>query len=169
MTPTPATLATTMIDPIYNQSPAVDPESGLLTQQHWWWLFQLREGAQGAIDSSFIDSVPLTPSGGSVTPDLALSGVLGSFQLTLTTAQFTINNPIFTGKSVPAGAQLTFYLDQPAGGNKPPPKWQVGPGGFSPDLNTLVIIEEQNTRSTYVFGFDGVIWTLKSFATGETL
>lgn len=169
MTPTPATLATTMIDPIYNQSQAVDPQSGLLTQEHWWWLFQLRQGASDALANSYINSVPLTPSGGSVTPDLALSGILGSFQITLTTAVITVNKPIFTGKTVPAGAQLTFYVDQGSPGGHPGLIWQTGPGGFSPDLNTLVIIGEQNTRSTYVFGYDGFIWTLKSFQTGETL
>jgi hypothetical protein len=166
---TPVVLPTQLPDPIFGQPQAVDPQTGNLTEQHWWFLFSLRNAAATAIQNSTLNSVQLVPSGGTVTPDLSLSGPLGSFELAASATQVTILDPIYTGGVVPNGAQITIFFDEDEVGGRPGPLWQTGPGGFAPEMNTLAIIEEANTRTTYRLGYDGVSWTLLSFETGQTI
>ena len=157
------------IDPIFDQNAGVDPKTGQLTGSAWWFLFQLHQATTGASQNSFLNTGELFPSGGVAVPDLASSGPLGSFQLTLNASAVTVENPIFTGANIPAGAQINIFVDEDGTGGRPAPTFQTGAGGFSPDLNTLAIVEDANTRTIYGLCFDGVIWNLRSFATGETL
>lgn len=165
----PAIPTESQIPPIYQQDTISDPKSGVITSDHWWFLFQLRQLASGAAQSSALNTVVLTPSGGVVTPDLSLSGPLGSFEVTLDGTTITVANPINGDEPIPGGAQITMYFDEDNIGGHPGPTFAVGPGGFSSDVNTLAIIRTANTRTTYVFGYDGVSWTLKSFQTGQTI
>lgn len=158
------------IDQILLQTPATDPATGQFTEATWWSLHSLRQGAQSALDNSFINSVELVPSGGVVTPDVALSGPLGSFEIVATGTVITVTSPINSKGTVPAGARLIIYYDQTNAGGAPPLQFSTGDGGFSPDLNSLVIIEDANARTTYVVAFDGVIWTLIApLQTGQAL
>lgn len=154
------------IQPPYNQQDFFDPATGKLTEWGWWFLQQLQQGAQGAVDNSQLNAIDLTPVGGIVVPDLSLSGPQGSFLLA-GGAGIVIETPIFTGGTVPNGSQITVFYDQGNIGGYPAPTFSTTPGGWLSYINSLVIIETVNTRTSYRFGYDGHFWTLLSFQTGE--
>ncbi len=154
------------IRPPYNQQDFFDPKTGKLTEDGWWFLHDLQQGAQGAIDNSHLDTVDLTPVGGVVIPDLSQSGPLGSFHLSSRTV-VAIGIPIFTGRSVPSGARIVIWFDQDSGGGNPAPLFSTAPGGWLDEINQIAIIKTANTRTTYEFGYDGQVWTLIAFQTGQ--
>ena len=162
----PAANATTP-NPIDRQTPFTD-SNGLLTQDGWWILFTIQNSAVAGAQGAQLGNIGLTPDNGIAIPDLSLSGPQGSFHISSSLAPVTIDNPIYTGGSVQPGSTITLYYDIDVVG-KPPIQFQVSDnGGFVADVNNIAIIDVLNTRTTYVFGYDGQIWTLKSFQTGET-
>lgn len=152
-----------MAQPLIQQQPIVDPETGRLTEEHWWFLFSLRNDTSDALNSFSLNTVDLDVTGGSVTPDLKDSGPVGSFHIGLTSF---VRVNVLIPLNPRAGAEITFLVDQDSNGFRPAPLFQVGIGGFTAEVSDIAILEYPNTRTIYGFVFDGVSWTLKTFMTG---
>lgn len=157
------------IRPAYPQFPFVGSD-GKLSEQAWWFLHDLTAGAQGAANNSFINAVPLEPEDGTATPDLSLSGPFGSFSLLLSDLPITIEDPVNGSSPVIPGSRITIIVDEDDTGGRPAPIFSAGgTDGFSEDFNDVAIVETANTRTIYVAGFNGLIWSLISFDTGLTI
>ena len=84
--------------------------------------------------------------------------------------QITVNNPINGLQPVVSGSQIRLIINQDATGGRPGPLFSTtSPGGFEPDLNNLAIVGDPLTRSIYTLSFDGTVWSLTAFQTGETI
>jgi hypothetical protein len=62
-----------------------------------------------------------------------------------------------------------MYYDQDDAGGRAAPVFETGPGGFSVEFNTTVIIQDASTRTEWQAGYDGVSWTLLAFGTGLSI
>ncbi|HVW10896.1 MAG TPA: hypothetical protein VHC90_20055, partial [Bryobacteraceae bacterium] len=103
----------------------------------------------------------LTPSGGSVTIDLANNTKL-NHELTLTGASVTVNAPISTGGTPAKGDKFYFRFIQDATGSRDPNALLTFPnssGAFVAGVAGMIPFSATaNTQTTVKFVYNGTKW-----------
>lgn len=116
----------------------------------------------------------LLETGGIITINLSKGNSVTNgcaFHYTMTGTAVTLDAPFRSGGAIAQGNWFKLYLDQDATGSRSDSiTFTGGTGGFASNVSTVIQFDPTPlTRTTLIFSYSGVCWTLDTQQTGILL